>query len=299
MVGSISNPVDTNTIVSVPPGLRGSNWYGYAPAGYVPVAQIVPGKGYWIRSNGAGKFVLSNPLSGPARVQTPDEGLADLLHTLTITDARGGSQTLYFGVDDEKVVVSEFDMPPIPPIGAFDARFESAEGGSMVRTHAAGITGPTEFIVEVQSDSYPLTVTWNVKEGTTLYELTDGVSGRLFTSRSMRGTGSIEITNNALNRFSIRLAGGGELPKEFALAQNYPNPFNPSTTIKYDLPTDTHVRLTLFNVLGQNVATLVDEDQRAGYRSVDWNASHVASGIYFYRLEADKFVQTRKLILLR
>ena len=115
----------------------------------------------------------------------------------------------------------------------------------------------------------------------------------------MGGTGSIEITNSDVNRFSIRLMGNGQLPKEFALAQNYPNPFNPTTTIKYDLPTDGHVNLSLFDVLGQRIATLVDADQKAGYISVDWNASHVSSGIYFYRLEAGRFVQTRKLLLLR
>jgi hypothetical protein len=62
MVGTISNPVDTNTIVSIPPGLRGSSWYGYGVTGYVPVTQLIPGQGYWVRANSAGQFVLANPL---------------------------------------------------------------------------------------------------------------------------------------------------------------------------------------------------------------------------------------------
>ncbi|HCV42474.1 MAG TPA: hypothetical protein DGH68_03250 [Bacteroidetes bacterium] len=89
------------------------------------------------------------------------------------------------------------------------------------------------------------------------------------------------------------------LPKEFALEQNYPNPFNPITTIKYDLPVDSRVSLVVFNILGQEVVMLANGEQKAGYRSVEWNASNVASGVYFYRLEACNFTSVKKLLLLR
>jgi predicted GH43/DUF377 family glycosyl hydrolase len=83
----------------------------------------------------------------------------------------------------------------------------------------------------------------------------------------------------------------GELPGGFALDQNYPNPFNPATTIKYALPVESNVRLRVYNILGQEVASLVNETQRA--------ASGMASGVYFYRLQSKDFVETKKLILLR
>ncbi len=89
------------------------------------------------------------------------------------------------------------------------------------------------------------------------------------------------------------------LPKEFALAQNYPNPFNPSTVIAYQLPTASDVRLELFDVLGRKVATLVNARQAAGYYNVVLNANNLATGIYFYRLQAGNFVQTKKMILLK
>jgi hypothetical protein len=90
-----------------------------------------------------------------------------------------------------------------------------------------------------------------------------------------------------------------EVPAAFALEQNYPNPFNPSTTIRYALPRATRVSLEVFNVLGQQIADLVNEDQVAGFYSLQFNGLHLASGIYFYRLTAGGFVATKQLLLLK
>jgi hypothetical protein len=90
-----------------------------------------------------------------------------------------------------------------------------------------------------------------------------------------------------------------EQPKEFFLAQNYPNPFNPHTTIIYSLPKAAAVSLRIFNALGQEVAALVNEQEGAGSYQVRWNASHVPSGVYFYRLRAGEYVGTKKMILLK
>lgn len=89
------------------------------------------------------------------------------------------------------------------------------------------------------------------------------------------------------------------LPMVYALYQNYPNPFNPSTTIKYQLPVQTHVVLKLYDVLGREVATLVNEQQDAGYKTIQWNAAGLASGVYLYKLVARDFVETKKLLLLK
>jgi hypothetical protein len=293
MVGSITNSVDTSTIVSIPPGLRASNWYGYGVTGYIPVTQLIPGQGYWVRSNGAGQFVLANPpLSRSAKVQASALNPSDVLNTLTITDNGGRSQTLFFGTDASKLIQpSMYDMPPLPPVGAFDARCETSDGGSMVQTHGEG---SAEFPVTIQSDEYPLTVSWKVN-GTASYELTAG-SGSV---QTMRGEGTMKISNSDVHRLFLKLTGNGQIPKEYALSQNYPNPFNPLTAIKYDLPKDSRVNLKVFNILGQEVTTLVNEEQKAGYRSVQWNASNVASGVYFYRIQAGDFIASKKLLLLR
>lgn len=89
------------------------------------------------------------------------------------------------------------------------------------------------------------------------------------------------------------------LPKEFALAQNYPNPFNPTTMIAYQLPAASDVRLELYDVLGRKISTLVNARQSAGYYNFILNASNLATGIYFYRLQTNNFVQTKKMMLVK
>jgi hypothetical protein len=88
------------------------------------------------------------------------------------------------------------------------------------------------------------------------------------------------------------------IPSEFRLHQNYPNPFNPSTTIRYQLPTLSHVTLKVFDVLGREVTTLVAGVEESGYKSVQWSASGVASGVYFYRLQAGQFSAVKKMLLM-
>ena len=87
--------------------------------------------------------------------------------------------------------------------------------------------------------------------------------------------------------------------EQFVLSQNYPNPFNPSTVINFRIPKFSRVSLKVFNVLGQEVAVLLNEEKASGYYQVRWDASHVPSGIYFYRLQAGEFVETKKAILLK
>jgi hypothetical protein len=120
--------------------------------------------------------------------------------------------------------------------------------------------------------------------------------------------GSSKFTNKQafiMSTFTVHVSGSSgindeqKLPTEFNLAQNYPNPFNPTTIINYQLPSNSHVVLKVYNMLGQEAATLVNEKREAGKHTVEFDASRLTSGVYFYRIQAGSFTQTKKLLLLR
>lgn len=90
-----------------------------------------------------------------------------------------------------------------------------------------------------------------------------------------------------------------ELPQQFSLEQNFPNPFNPSTNIKYEIPSTGHVALRVFDMLGREVAALVNEQKQPGTYTVEWDASGMASGVYLYRLHAGGLVETKKAVVLK
>lgn len=124
---------------------------------------------------------------------------------------------------------------------------------------------------------------------------------RLYSDANTLGAGwwvdDIKFTN-----YCMGLVGVGSnptLPKTFALEQNYPNPFNPVTSIKYQLPRAEFVTIKLFDVLGREVATLVNERKDAGFFQLEFDASNYASGLYFYKIEAGDFVETKKMMLVK
>ena len=88
-------------------------------------------------------------------------------------------------------------------------------------------------------------------------------------------------------------------PIDYSLSQNYPNPFNPSTTISYSIPADGYVTLKVYDVLGNEVASLVDEQKQSGIFDVYFNASALSSGVYYYTLKAGEFTSTKKLVLMK
>jgi|GEM_PF-5210199 len=120
----------------------------------------------------------------------------------------------------------------------------------------------------------------------------------------------IYLTDKLIRSIGIPLAKspqaetGESLPQTFELHQNYPNPFNPETRISYTLPEDGEVKLTIYNMLGQQVKVLVDRHQSAGINTVIWdgrneNEEKASSGIYFYKLQAEELVQTKKMSLIK
>lgn len=265
MIGSVSASVPTSAVATIGTTIR-SLFYGYAH-GYSPIDTIRPGMGYWVKVDSAGKLVLSIPASASGRIE--HKARSEAFDQLIIEDAAGNRQVLYY----TGMPAPDFELPPVPPSGVFDARFTS---GNMVES--IGRDGRDDHPIRISSARYPVRITWKNQTGTTAAVLVSG--GKEI---SLKGDGSalLSAPSPELRLASARPAG---IPAAFGLGQNYPNPFNPTTTIGYDLPRDARVSLKVYDIMGQEVATLVDGNQTAGHRSVEFRPDRFASGTYIYRI---------------
>jgi len=167
-----------------------------------------------------------------------------------------------------------------------------------------GYATSTDGLVWTKSDSNPVLLVgpfadwdWSsVFAPTVLY---DGTSYHLWYVGVSSGLG-LKIGYATVPLGSITgIADEGIVPEKYELSQNYPNPFNPVTVIRYSIPKAEEVSLVVYNLIGKEVAHLIDERKPAGSYTVKWDASNMASGIYFYRLQAGDFVQTKKMLLLK
>ena len=113
-----------------------------------------------------------------------------------------------------------------------------------------------------------------------------------------------DVGEFGLSRAALGAVDGYAIPEQFSLHQNYPNPFNPVTTLRYDLPENSLVTITIYDMLGRQVKTLINQTQDAGYKSVIWNATNdydkpVSAGIYLYQIQAGEYISTKKMVLLK
>jgi hypothetical protein len=118
---------------------------------------------------------------------------------------------------------------------------------------------------------------------------------QLLNGKTMANNNNSQVENDELYKVETSV----DVPQQYELGQNYPNPFNPSTTIRYNLPQNSMVTLKVYDILGKEVATLVNEMKSAGSYEINFNALHLASGTYIYRIQADGFTQTKKMMLMK
>ena len=192
---------------------------------------------------------------------------------------------------------------------AGNGMFISTDNGSHWQTSSAGLADSNVTSIAVVG-SYFLVGTnggafISSNSGSTWVKASDGLvdnhiaSVALTGSTVFLGTQSKGIWKRSISDVTAIGSQKDELPMGFGLYQNYPNPFNPSTTIRYALSQRTEVTLAIFNILGQHVATLVNGEVDAGYHDVRFDGSALASGVYFYRLQAGSYVDTKQLVILR
>jgi hypothetical protein len=299
MIGSISFPVPVASVQADPPGIVTSNYLAYQSGGYVIADSIHPGNGYWVRVSSDGTLILASSPSLAVGSNAPagDGEFLEGMNTLTFRDALGNAQTLFFGRDPgQSFNADRFELPPAPPEGALDARFSS---NRMLAVHPDKLTQAVEFPMAIQAPAAPVRLVWHVDNAPGVrYSVVSVKKNSKVSAQVLKGDGSTSLSGSELTDLRLR-AEQNLVPAEFALRQNYPNPFNPTTTIRYELPSDEMVTLAVYDILGREVVTLVNDRQTAGYYEIPFRADNVASGIYFYRLTAGKFTDVQKMIVLR
>jgi len=282
LIGCLTDSIAVSSIVETPSGVVQSSYFGFN-GGYVAATKLAPGKGYWVKVSQSGTLTLDHSYLPKG---TGNQILDATLNRIVFTDAAGHQGTLYYG--EGSANTNLYEVPPIPPAGSFDVRFAS---GSFAEFES---DTSRKALVQLMVPSYPLTISWESygsQSGTlqigTEQLVLDGSSS--VTLSSLEGEVSLVINPHRTE----------SKPVEYRLEQNYPNPFNPNTTIAFDLPEASHVRLAVYDLLGREVALLVDEERDSGTYQTVFNASNLASGVYLYRLQTGTFSATRRLLLLR
>lgn len=274
-----------------------STAYVYENGSYTSVTTTEPFQGVWMLAGAPETVTLdctSSSLLASKASTKPSRPSVDPVATISIRDANGAGQTLLVSRPVEDPVMAAFALPPVPPKGAFDARFE---GDSRLAVE-------TTSRIRLQSSAYPLTVhVEGTLDGTRIKSEAGGqrVSEQMVTSGQ-----TFPITDPSVDALSFEMSEYAleELPDAFSLKYNYPNPFRGATTLVFDLPEPATVEVEVYNVLGQRVMSgTYDEMAPRRDQQIAIDGSRLASGVYFYRVTARlsgrTVSDTGKMVLVR
>jgi len=215
-------------------------------------------------------------MGSPIYFKINDDNYADNQGSLTVRIETGGSRP--------KIVTPVINPSPGTYKDSVHVSINSSIESATIRYTTDG-TDPTETSA-IYSSPIQITSTTTIK--------TKAFKDHWNASAIAEGLYSIVQPTDVSDEFVSR-----SIPLEYQLFQNYPNPFNPSTVISWQLAVDSNVGLSIYNVLGERVATLVSEQQKAGQHQVEWHAIGMVSGIYYYHLHAGEYQQTKKMILIK
>jgi len=283
IIGPLHNNIPVSNITTNPPNIISSLFYGYNN-GYQTATTLEKGKGYWVKVSSNGTMTIPSTFtkSDYSNSQINFNRYLDELNysaKIIFKDDNGNERILYL---TDKSYQQIFELPPNPPSQVFDVRFDN---NSFVESISR-----KSFVINLQGINSVLKIkTENLNSTIKIY---NPVSGELISQL----TGNEISIKSSLSKIRIELE---DLPLAYELYQNYPNPFNPITSITYQLKEEGLVQLKVYNSLGQEVATLVNEKQNAGSYVVKFDASKLPSGIYIYSIRVNDFVHTRKMTLLK
>jgi C1A family cysteine protease len=278
MIGGYETSLSITALKAANPQITGTVW-GFNGVQYVAATNLVPGYSYWVKVTSAGDITIPDALSkGDGKVV---ELFKEDWRRIVVTDAAGISTTLY-AVKGE-VDLDQYELPPMPPSGAFDIRYSSGRIAEDINS--------TVKTIDMIGVTYPLTVRVEGRD----IRLQDE-TGKIVNVNLKSGE-DIVINDATIQKLMV---SGEQIPDKYSLEQNYPNPFNPSTIIEFSLPENVgSVKLSIYNVLGEKVAELVNTALLAGKYSYQWNAGNVSTGMYIYELRTDKFVAIKKMLLIK
>ncbi|QQS35313.1 MAG: T9SS type A sorting domain-containing protein [Ignavibacteriales bacterium] len=281
LVGAYDYTAQVNDLTTSPSGLINGFPFSYSPGfGYQPASSLQPSYGYFVNMTGAGDIIFPPRPSAPPKLNN-EEIFKSEWAKIIIKDAEGKQYTLY--ATNGNAQLEKFILPPKPPVGLFDVRFTTDK---MVEDLS------TEKTFELSGVEYPVTISVSGMNAS----IKDAVTGQYVNTQIMDGN-QIVISNSAVNKLTI--STDVVAPVEYQLAQNYPNPFNPSTTIKFSLAKDGFVTLKIYDAIGNEVSTLVNEQRQQGNYEIDFSALSLSSGVYFYKIQSGEFTATRKMLLLK
>ncbi len=283
MIGGYETSPSITSLKAANPQITGTVW-GFDGVQYVAATNLVPGYAYWTKVTSAGNIIIPEAL---AKGNEVTEMFKEEWGRIIMTDAAGSSYILYAVKGDSSnsgagVDLNQYELPPLPPAGNFDIRFGSGRIAEEITS---------EFkTISLSGITYPV----KVKVVNMDIRLQD-VTGKEINTNVKSGE-EVTISNQNIDKLMV---SGQLIPEKYALEQNFPNPFNPTTTIRFSIPKEVQVNLSVYNILGEKVKELKNEVMKPGYFEVNFDASAMASGVYIYRIKAGDFVQTKKMILLK
>ncbi len=278
LIGVFDLDIPVSNISTNPPNILQSYFFGYNN-GYEIANVLQKGKGYWIKSSTEGEIYFQADVLKQSDNFNSLNKLFENGCEISIRDALNYEVKLYL-IDDDFVFG---DLPPTPPANVFDVRFSSNRFVEKLNQ---------ENIITLQSAEYPITIK------VSKYDFViQSIHGEKL-SESINPNKEATITNPDLKQFKIKPK---LIPTQTELHQNYPNPFNTKTKIRFDLKNHSRVKLILFDILGREIKTIIDDNKPAGtyYYEFDANTLNLAGGIYIYQLITNDYKALRKMIYLK
>lgn len=287
-IGGLSVPVNVKDIDFDPyntsiPNKPIKSVYGYkTDRGYFETSEILPGLGYWIQVSDDGYLKLTAPsgIKYSDDVNTEKQEIINASTKVTISDKAQHSNDLYISKASD---VRSFELPPLPPMGMFDVRF----------TNNANAENTVNPIVRFQGVEYPVAIT--VEDATATYTVIDIVTGKALGTISSNN--STVIINNE-NVEAVKLLKA-DAPVTGAMIQTIPNPASGATTVQFTVPQNGFVTLKVYNMLGIEVATLVQEFKNADSYSVPFTTAALPSGQYTVKMVAGDVTTNAILTVIR